>query len=130
MKVKKNEEFASPERRTAHFQKHVTSRRSNEFPEGTYISSFAYERAADALAAQPVKTSDVNSKDRYVGFVEKYKDGEELYIKYDKVTDALVVYKPTSQARTGHLIKTFYKVNGKDRYNILFDNGYEREINA
>ena len=128
--IKTNEEFASPERRKAHFEKHVTNRRSNEFPEGTYSSSFSYERAADELAARQVHTSDVNSKDRYVGFVEKYKDGEELYVKYDKSTGALVVYKPTSRARTGNLIKTYYKVSGKDKYNVLFDHGYEREIEA
>lgn len=131
MKVRRerNEEFASPERRKAHFDKHVTGRRTDEFQPGTYLSSFAYESAADKLAATPVKTSDVNSKDNIVGFVE-FKDNEECYVKYNKNDRALVVYVPSKSRapKTGNLIKTYYKAH-KDKYNELFDNFYLREIN-
>ena len=84
MKVKKytNEEFASPERRVAHDRKHRKDS-SNEFPTNMFKSSYDYERAADTLAAIPVKTSDINSNDTVVGFIEE-RDGEEFFVKYDK----------------------------------------------
>ena len=59
MKIKKNEEFISPERRQAHYNKHVSSKKYGEFKDGDYKSSFDYERMADRLAAAPVKTSDI-----------------------------------------------------------------------
>lgn len=127
-KAQKTEEFASPERRIAHDKKHRKDS-SNEFPTNMFKSSYDYERAADALAATPVKTSDVESKDNVVGFIEK-RDGEEYIVKYDKSKKALVVYQP-SKARapkTGNLIRTFYKAD-KDKYNKLFDNFYVSEIN-
>ena len=130
MRVKKigtNEEFASPERRVAHDRKHRKDS-SNEFPTNMFKSSYEYERAADKLAATPVKTSDINSKDNVVGFVE-LKDGEECYVKYDKSIQGLVIYVPskTRAPKTGNLIKTFYKANTA-KYNNLFDNFYLREI--
>lgn len=127
-KIKNNEEFASPERRKAHDRKHRKDS-SNEFPTNMFKSSYDYERAADELAVTPVKTSDVNSKDNVVGFIEK-RDGEEFYVKYDKAKQALVIYQPskTRAPKTGNLIRTFYKAS-KNKYNNLFDNFYVSEIN-
>ena len=34
MKIKKNEEFISPERRQAHYNKHVSSKKYGEFKDG------------------------------------------------------------------------------------------------
>lgn len=130
MKVKKiqnNEEFASPERRVAHDKKHRKDS-SNEFPINMFASSYAYERSADELAATTVRTSDINSKDNVVGFIEE-RDGEEYYVKYDKAKQALVIYNPSKvkAPKTGNLIRTFYKAD-KNKYNSLFDNFYKDEI--
>lgn len=127
MKVIKNEEFISPERRQAHYNKHVSSKKYGEFKDGDYKSSFDYERMADHLAATPVKTSDVKSSDEVVGFIEN-RDDEEMYVKFNKTTGALVVYRPSSRMRSGNLIKTYFKAD-KDKYNKLFDSFYVREIN-
>lgn len=129
MKVKKiqnNEEFASSQKRRSHFEKHVKDNNSREFSKNDYVSREKYEEAADELANTRVKTSDENSSDRYIGF--KQKDGN--YVKFDKATNALVIYRPTAnkgRITKGNLILTYYLAN-KNKYTTLFDKFYDSEI--
>ena len=125
MKVKKNEEFASPERKNDHYAKHVNTKSGEFFP-----SKFKSAERSDRLAAMPVYTSDFNSPDDIVGFVE-FKDDRESIVKYNKVTRELVIYVPSRNKapKTGNLILTFYWAH-PDRYNRLFDNFYLREIES
>lgn len=129
MKVNKNEEFASRRKRISHDLRHVNDNKPGEFSKKEYPNSIKYEEAADKLAATPVKTSDLNSSDDVVGFIENYKYGLDAYVKYRKSTKELVVYIPSSKARTGNIIYTFYKADD-NKYNSLFDKYYKDEINA
>ena len=127
MKVKKikSEEFARKKKRKIHDEKHVNDK-PGEFSKADYPSREQYERAADDLANSPVRTSDENSNDRYIGF--KQKDGN--YVKFDKVTNALVIYRPTAnrgRITKGNLILTYYLAN-KNKYITLFDKFYDSEI--
>ena len=128
MKVIKTEEFASPERKKDHFVRHVNNK-SGEFFPSKFKSAERYEEAADRLAATPVNTSDLNSQDDVVGFIE-FKEGRESYVKYNKKTRELVVYVPSKAKapKTGNLILTFYWAH-PDKYNRLFDDFYLKEIN-
>ena len=128
MKVIKTEEFASPERKKDHFTKHVNNK-SGEFFPSKFKSAERYEEAADRLAAMSVSTSDINSKDNIVGFVEQ-KDNDKFIVKYNKTTRELVVYQPSKRRapKTGNLIRTFYWAH-PDRYKRLFDDFYVGEIN-
>lgn len=129
MKVIKNEEFASRQKRILHDLRHVDDSNPKEFNKKDYPSSIRYEEAADKLAATPVKTSDLNSSDDVVGFIESYKYGLDAYVKYRKSTKELVVYTPSSRARTGNIIYTFYKADDR-KYLKLFDDYYKGEIDV
>ena len=109
--------------------RHVNDNKPGEFSKKEYPNSIKYEEAADKLAATPVKTSDLNSSDDVVGFIENYKYGLDAYVKYRKSTKELVVYIPSSKARTGNIIYTFYKADD-NKYNSLFYKYYKDEINA
>ena len=132
MKVKRvdtNEEFASRQKRISHDLRHVDDKKPGEFSKKDYPNSIKYEEAADRLAATPVKTSDLNSTDDVVGLIENYKYGLDAYVKYRKSTNELVVYIPSSRARTGNIIYTYYKADDR-KYLKLFDDYYKGEINV
>lgn len=132
MRVKKintNEEFASAKKKNVHFFRHVDNNKIGEFKTSEYKSPERYEEGADRLAAVPVKTSDLNSKDDVVGFIENYKYDNIAYVKYRKSTKEMVIYIPSSRAQSGNIIYSFYKADD-NKYNTLFDKYYKDEINV
>lgn len=129
MKVIKTEEFASSRKKNVHFDRHVNNNKPGEFSTKEYKSPQRYEEGADRLAAVPVKTSDLNSSDDVVGFIENYKYDNIAYVKYRKSTKEMVIYVPSSKARSGNIIYSFYKADDQ-KYNTLFDKYYRDEINA
>ena len=82
-----------------------------------------YDEAADELTKRPVRTSNIDAADRYVGFV----DDSDKIIKYDKVLGELVIYICN---RTTACTVTYYQCNGftHARYKRLFERAYSREI--
>ena len=129
IKNEKNEEFASSRKKDVHFYRHVNDNKSGEFKTDEYKSPERYEEGADKLAAEPVRTSDLNSKDDVVGFIENYKYDNIAYVKYRKSTKEMVIYIPSSKAKSGNIIYSFYKADD-NKYNTLFDKYYRDEINV
>lgn len=125
--IKTDEEFTSPQSRKRHYRRHVKDNNKDEFSISQFKSEERYEEAADALAAIPIRTSDLNSSDDVIGFEEYYND-RTAYLKYRKSTQEVVVYFPSRKARTGNYIISYYKAN-PNKYNILFDKYYKDEIN-
>ena len=128
-KAQNNEEFASSRKKDVHFYRHVNDKKPGEFKKDEYKSPERYEEGADRLAAEPVRTSDLNSKDDVVGFIENYKYDNIAYVKYRKSTKEMVIYIPSSRARSGNIIYSFYKADD-NKYNTLFDKYYRDEINV
>ena len=128
-KAQNNEEFASSRKKDVHFYRHVNDKKPGEFKTNEYKSPERYEEGADRLAAEPVRTSDLNSKDDVVGFIENYKYDNIAYVKYRKSTKEMVIYIPSSRARSGNIIYSFYKADD-NKYNTLFDKYYRDEINV
>ena len=82
-----------------------------------------YDDAADILTKKPVSTSDINSEDRYVGFVSK----SGKIVKYDKILGEMVIY---ICHKTASSTITYYQCNGltHNRYKRILDREYDREI--
>lgn len=132
MKLKLDETlFADNDSFERHYNKHVAKNYkdyifddSDELIEP--MSKQEYNEVGDALSKQVVKTSDFNSKDRYVGFVNK--DGE--IIKLDKILGELVIYACRSPKDCNTI--TLYRIAPsriEKRYNKLKQN-YKREITS
>lgn len=82
-----------------------------------------YDEAADTLTKKPVYTSNVDSEDRYVGFVSK----SGKIVKYDKTLSEMVIY---ACDKTSANTITYYQCSGftHARYKRIFDREYAREI--
>ena len=88
-----------------------------------------YDRLGDWLSKRPVKTSDVNSSDRFVGYVAlDGRTGSERIIKYDKQEGMLVVYVCTPQEQLTISFMKVNRFNNHKRYRNLLKRDYEREI--
>jgi hypothetical protein len=111
-----------------HIDKHVAKDWNTYYFERNFellppMSEDEYDESADILSKKPVRTSNIDSEDRYVGFV--CKSGK--IIKYDKLLRDLVIYVCNpSVART----VTYYQCNSlqHNRYKRLFEREYAREI--
>ena len=125
--IRKDEEFASSRKRKAHYAHHIDDNNNKEFTTQDFKSSERYEEAADKLAHANVNTSDLNSSDQIIGFIER-RDDDVFIVKYNKQTKELVVYKPNSRMHSGNQIMTFYKADDQ-KYLNLFDKYYVDEVN-
>ena len=111
-----------------HIDKHVAKDWNEYYFERSFellplMSEDEYDEAADILSKKPVLTSDIESSERYVGFVST----SGKIIKYDKLIRDLVIYVcNSSTART----ITYYQCNSEqhNRYKRLYEREYAREI--
>ena len=131
LKVVKDEEldetFFLPSKLDGHYEKHVAKDWETYVDDPTDelldpMTEEEYDRYGDELSKQEVRTSDINSSDRYIGFVEK--TGE--IVKYDKASHILVVYtaRPNFQAT----LSLYKSTDDDDRYKRLLRKTYDREI--
>lgn len=111
-----------------HFDKHVAKDWRTYFLERQYellppMEKSQYDEAADLLTKQQVITSDIESNNRYVGFVTE----SGRILKYDKTTYELVLYVCNS---TEACTITYYHCGGINhaRYKRIFNREYAREI--
>lgn len=111
-----------------HIDKHVAKDWNEYYFERNFellppMSEDEYDEAAHELTKKIVQTSDINSEDRYVGFVSK----SGRIIKYDKALSELVIYISTPSVAC---TVTYYQCNGKQhaRYKRLYAREYAREI--
>lgn len=122
------ETFFIPSKLDGHYEKHVAkdwmdfifNKNSEELLDP--MTKEEYDKYGDELSKQAIRTSDINSSDRYIGFVEK--TGE--VVKYDKAAHTMVIYtaRPDFQATL-----SLYKCSNDDsRYRRLLKSNYEREI--
>lgn len=129
LKIMKDEEldetYFIPSKLRPHWEKHVAPNwkiyiedESEELLDPMTMEE--YDDYGDELSKKIIKTSNLNSSDRYVGFVET--TGE--IVKYDKATNVLIIYtaRPDFQATF-----SLYKTKDDDRYRRLIKKTYSRE---
>ena len=133
MKFKVVEAFFDRENFEDKFIKHYEKHVAKDWP--TYwletkkdyiepISEDEYADIAHELSIQPVKSSDINSGDRYIGFFGK----DNATYKYDTLMHEIVIY--SSNPHTNYIV-TFYKLNSDFshyKYNKMKAKYYKGEI--
>lgn len=118
-----DEDFPDIKHRVSHFHKHCKYNNPAEFSRTEYTDDIAYEAAANKLANEPVTSSELDSPDDVIGFIQN--DG--AYVKYNKRTRALVKYKPSPAYGEGVKIITYYKGN-PNKYKLLRIRDYKCDI--
>lgn len=122
------ETFFLPSKIDGHYEKHVAKDWNQYlFDEDSEelldpMTKEEYDAYGDELSKQPVRTSDLNSSDRYIGFVEK--TGE--IVKYDKWAHILIVYAARPNFRA--TFSLYKSTDDDDRYRRLLKKTYAREI--
>lgn len=117
--------FKNNSKKANHTSKHLTKanrdysndQKRTRFP---YSDNDKYTHDADVLSKQIVTTSDINSIDRYIGFV----DNNDNIIKFDKINKEIVIYKCNSQEC--YLVTYFPTTD--DYYKQTYSDSYKREI--
>ena len=117
-----NEDFYDEESRDSHYKSHVNGL-PGEWPEGYFKTPREYEIAANMFALTKVRSSDINSQDNIVGFIQD--DG--TYLKYDKTKKEMLLYKPDKRVKPGVKIITYFKSDDR-KYNRRFKERYKSEI--
>lgn len=123
-----DETYFLPSKLKPHWEKHVAPNwevyledESEELLDPMTMEE--YDKYGDELSKQPIKTSKLDTSDRYVGFVET--TGE--IVKYDKAANILIIYtaRPNFQATF-----SLYKTKNDDRYERLLNKTYAREYTS
>lgn len=131
-----NETYFEPYNRKKHYQGHVALDMYSYLHDDEDDELFdpemteeEYDKLADTLSKQPVKTSNVDSSDRYVGYVmfdDRRK--KEKIVKYDKKEGLLVAYVCNPQEQATVSFMKVNRFNNHKRYRNLLKRDYVREI--
>lgn len=127
-----DETLFSPTNLPGHYRDHVAKDYKTYFSDlggdlfDPEMTPEDYDREANELSQQPVTTSKLGSRDRYIGFMGK----DDRIYKYDKKTGQFVVYKAISPTNQGTI--TFFSTggpyNGHSNYKRAVYNYYVREL--
>lgn len=131
-----DETYFEPYNRTRHYQDHVAPDMYSYLHDDSDDELFdpemteeEYDKLADALSKKPVKTSNVDSSDRYVGYVMfDEKRNKEKIVKYDKQEGLLVAYVCNPQEQVTVSFMKVNRFNNHKRYRNLLRRDYKREI--